>query len=57
MDDAQQQKQDRCQLMDMYAGQRDHKGDKKANQQGNVQKSFHVDITSAAGMVLTPQIK
>ena len=31
MDDAQQQKQDRCQLMDMYTGQRYHDGDKEAD--------------------------
>ena len=31
MDDAQQQKQDRCQFMDMYTGQRYHDGDKEAD--------------------------
>jgi len=57
MDDTQQQKDHRYQFVDMDAGQRDHNGDKKANQQGNIQKSFHADIASAAGMVLTPQMK
>ena len=57
MDDTQQQKDHRCQLVDMYTGQRDHNGDKEANQQGNVQKSFHAVIASAVGMVLTPQMK
>jgi len=57
MDDAEQQKKNGYQLVDMYTGQRYHDGNKEADQQGNVQKSFHADIASAAGMVLTPQMK
>ena len=57
MDDTQQQKDHRYQFVDMDAGQRDHNGDKKADQKRNVQGSFHADIASPAGMVLTPQMK
>ena len=32
VDNAEQQKQNRCQLMDMYTGQGHHNGNKKANQ-------------------------
>ena len=58
MDDAQQQKQDRYQLMDMYTGQRDHNSNKEADQQCDVQKFLHIATGSlVAGMVLTPQMK
>ena len=57
VDNAQQQKYHGCQLVDMYTGQGDHDGNKEADQQGKVQKSFHADIASAPGMVLMPQIK
>ena len=58
MDDTQQQKDHRCQFMDMDAGQRYHDGDKEADQQCDVQKFLHIATGSlVAGMVLTPQMK
>ena len=58
MDDTQQQKDHRCQLVDMYTGQRDHNSNKEADQQCDVQKVLHIATGSlVAGMVLTPQMK
>ena len=58
VDNAEQQKQDRCQLMDMNAGQRHHDGYEEADQQSDIQQLFHTVTGSlTAGMVLTPQMK
>jgi len=58
MDGTQQQKDHRCQLVDMYTGQRDHNSNKEADQQCDVQKFLHIATGSlVAGMVLTPQMK
>ena len=58
MDNAQQQKQDRCQLVDMHTGQRHHASNDKTDEKRDIQCFLHTVAGSlAAGMVLTPQIK
>ena len=57
MDDAKKQKKNGRKFMDMYTGQRYHDGDKEADKQCDVKYFLHADIASAAGMVLTPQMK
>ena len=57
MDDAQQQKNDGCKLVNMDTGQRNQNGHDEADQQGKVQNFFHAAATSVAGIVLIPKIK
>ena len=57
MDDAQQQEEDGCHLMDMDTGEGDHDGHNKTNEQCDVQDLFHAGMASVAEMVLMPKIK
>ena len=57
MDDAQQQEEDGCHLMDMDTGEGNHDGHNKTNEQCDVQDLFHAGMASVAEMVLMPKIK
>ena len=58
MDDAEQQKQQRCHFMNMDTGEGNHDGYNEADKQREVQKLFHAVTGSlVAGIVFTPQMK
>ena len=58
MDDAQQQKQNRCHFMNMDTGKGYHDGHDEADQQCDVKYFLHALTSSlVAGIVFTPKIK